>query len=271
VRDKVLLPAGRPLAAPDAWFNRDGNQLRICAEDRLTQVLSDHICTLIGEVLNRKEYAVITVSSGRTFRPAYALIRDRYSAAVDWRRVICVQMDEYAGLAPNDGRSLASEISRELVTPLGVGKLIQFYAGDGGTSLDSYEETIRELGGLDCALHGVGRNGHVGFNEPGSSPTSQTRVVSLTESTRTANGVKFEQGVTLGLSVLRDARASVIALRGREKRSAAAALLYGQVSSDWPVTYLRDCKRVSVFLDQEATPTLANEIAGGKMWGDDPM
>lgn len=234
-----------------AWYSK---LLSICEDERLTQALGDYVVTLIREVLGRKSHAVITVSAGRTFRPTYALIRDSYRTAVDWTRVICVQMDEYVGVAPADDRSLASQVLREFIDPLGIGKFIKFYDGAGEPSLHFYEQRIRDLGGLDFTLHGVGRNGHIGFNEPGSSPTSRTRIVPLADSTRTANGVDFREGVTLGMGTLREARASVIALRGPEKRDAATALLYGDVSPDYPVTYLRDCSGVRVFLDREAAP-----------------
>lgn len=239
------------------WFRRASNNLFIFDDRQLTRMVAEHIVTQIDEVLGQKPYALITTSAGRTLQPTYALIRDQYCAAVDWKRVICVQMDEYEGLGHDDARCLAAEVAREFVEPLGITRFIRFYdaIGNPSCSLHAYEQEIRDLGGLDCAIHGVGRNGHIAFNEPPTAATTRTRVVQLSDSTRAANGVAFRRGVTLGLSILREARASVIVLRGIEKRTAAEALIYGVAGCHSPVTHLRDSARVSVFLDGEAAPS----------------
>jgi glucosamine-6-phosphate deaminase len=238
------------------WFQRAPNSLHIGEGEQFTSVLAWHFVALILDVLSRRPYAVVTTSSGRTFRPAYARIRDSYRSTLDWSRVICVQMDEYEGLSNEDCRSMAWDLTREFIEPLGVGRFITFFdaAGSATCTLDDYERTICDLGGIDCAFHGVGRNGHVALNEPGALPTSRARIVSLTDSTREANGVSFRRAVTLGLATLRAARDVVIVLRGQEKRRAAQALLYEAVAPLNPIAYLRDCKRVSVFLDQGAAP-----------------
>ena len=186
----------------------------------------------------------------------YALLRDCCKQAVEWDRVICVQMDEYADVGSDDERSTASDLLRELVVPLGIGRFIKFYDTDGSPhcSLEQYETRIRDLGNLDCAIHGVGRNGHIGFNEPGAQPHCRTRVALLDASTQAANNVGFKRGVTLGLDTLGRARVSILVLRGIEKRSAAELVLYGPDQPSNPSAYLRRSGSVSVYLDPEATP-----------------
>jgi glucosamine-6-phosphate deaminase len=238
------------------WFRRSSNRLRVCPGEGLAEVVADEFVRLLRSLLARKPRAVISVSAGRTFRPVYALLRGPAGAQVEWSRVSCIQMDEYAGLGCQDPRSLAAELQREFVAPNGVGEFLRFYDRSGRLRhpLENVERGILALGGIDVALHGVGRNGHIGFNEPGSLPGSATRLVRLTQSTRAANGVQFRTGITLGLRVLRRARVSMIALRGMEKRRCAAALLFGSASAEQPVTYLRDGAMVSVFMDHEAAP-----------------
>jgi glucosamine-6-phosphate deaminase len=175
---------------------------------------------------------------------------------VEWDRVVCVQMDEYAGVGAADPRSTASELLREFVAPLGIHRFMRFYddAGASTCSLDVFQQQIETLGGIDCAVHGVGRNAHIAFNEPGPLMPLETRVVALAESTRLANGVTFSHGVTLGFETLRRAKASLVVLRGCEKQRAAQALLFDPPGPGNPAAYLRACSRLSVYLDREAEP-----------------
>lgn len=240
----------------DFWFQRPPNSVRIMESGQLALSLANEVVDLLREVLSRNPCAIITTSAGRTLRPTYAALRDSFAAALDWTRVVCVQMDEYEGIGSADPRSTASELLSEFVGPLGIRRFIRFYDDNGTAScpLDQLEQQISVLGGIDCAIHGVGRNGHIGFNEPGTSEEFSTRAVALAESTRIANGVAFQRGVTLGLGILRAARVSLVVLRGIEKCSAAEALLFGPVGPQNPVAYLRSCHRVMVYLDHAAAP-----------------
>lgn len=252
------------------WFQRPPNCVRIVDSGQLALSLASQVVDLLREVLSRNPYAIITTSAGRTLRPTYAVLRDSFAAALDWTRVVCVQMDEYEGMGSADPRSTASELLREFVGPLGIKRFIRFYddTGTASCSLDQFEQQVSALGGIDCAIHGVGRNGHIGFNEPGTSEELSTRAVALAESTRIANGVAFQRGVTLGLGILRAARVSLVVLRGIEKCGAAEALLFGPVGPQNPVAYLRSCHRVMVYLDRAAAPKAysalsAMDIAAG--------
>jgi glucosamine-6-phosphate deaminase len=100
----------------------------------------------------------------------------------------------------------------------------------------------------------VGRNGHIGFNEPGAREYRHTRVALLDASTQAANNVEFERGATLGLDTLACARVSILVLRGIEKRSAAELLLYGPDQPSNPSAHLRRSGSVSVYVDTGAAP-----------------
>ena len=246
-----------------SWFQQPPNSLQIANRDKLSELVAERIVNLLREELIKKTYAVLSPSVGRTMRQIFAILGDSHKQSLEWNRVICVQMDEYAGLSSTNPQSFAYELLRDFIVPLGVGRFIKFYDGAGVAhcSLEEYEQKIRDLGGIDCAVHGVGRNGHIAFNEPSIKFNLMTRTVRLAESTRIANNVKFRRGVTLGLGILSEARTSIVVLLGEEKRKAAQAMLYKPLGPRYPATAIRSCERVWVYLDQEATPNqLAHEL-----------
>jgi glucosamine-6-phosphate deaminase len=201
---------------------------------------------------------VFLPSAGRTPLGAYARLRAEHRRSLDWSRVVCVQMDEYEGIGDRDPRGFAAALRRDLVEPLGIGRFLRFQDGDGALRmpLPAYERTVRlRLGGVDCAVQGIGRNGHIAFNEPGDPEAERTRRVRLAPSTRAANGVPFDRGVTLGLAALGEARVTLALVIGPAKRQAAEAVLFRPAGIGNPAaSVLRRCPRVSVLLDPEAAP-----------------
>jgi glucosamine-6-phosphate deaminase len=175
-------------------------------------------------------------------------LRQRYAAALDWGRVHIVQMDEYAGLGMGDPRSLAHCIFGELVAPLRAGGFSHFNDAAGRLirPLAQYEAALERI---DLVVHGIGRNGHIGFNEPGSAVDSGCRVVRLAGSTLRANRVDARDGVTLGLKSLLAARATLLLATGHEKAAALGRALSGPPSDRCPASRLRGCRNVVVLAD----------------------
>ncbi|MBD0273264.1 MAG: 6-phosphogluconolactonase [Acetobacteraceae bacterium] len=240
------------------WFSRPPHSLAVLPVDGIAEVAAARVVDALRAALARRGRAVLAPSAGRTPRPTYALLRAAHRSSLDWSRVVCVQMDEYEGVGDRDPRGFAAELRRELVEPLGIGRFQRFHDGEGElrVPLDAYERAVRGMGGIDCAVHGVGRNGHVAFNEPGDMRAEATRRVRLARSTRVANGVLFTRGVTLGLDVLAEAREALVLMTGAAKRDAAAAVLFRAGGRDNPAAAIRRCGRVSVLLDPEAAPGL---------------
>ncbi|MBW3564293.1 MAG: glucosamine-6-phosphate deaminase [Acidobacteria bacterium] len=125
-----------------------------------------------------------------------------------------------------------------------------------------YEEEIADAGGLDLIVLGVGRNGHIAFNEPGTPFESRTHVVELDESTRQANAAGFpgeevpRRAITMGLATIRNARRVVLLASGATKRQPLERLAGGEVHPDLPVSVLRDHPDVEVVTDNAASPDL---------------
>lgn len=238
------------------WFSRPPHGLAVLPAGEIAKTAAARVVASLGAALARKGRAVLVPSAGRTPRATYALLRAAHRHGLDWSRVVCVQMDEYEGVGDRDPCGFAAELRRELVEPLGIGRFLRFHDGDGGLRrpLDAYERAVRALGGVDCALHGVGRNGHVAFNEPGDARADTTRRVLLARATRVANGVLFTRGVTLGLDVLAGAREALVLMTGAAKRDAAASVLFRPEGVANPAAAIRRCGRVTVLLDPEAAP-----------------
>lgn len=129
-----------------------------------------------------------------------------------------------------------------------------------------YETEIEATGGIDLQLLGVGRNGHIGFNEPGSSMASRTRVKTLTQATLKDNSRLFKEeefqpalAMTMGIATILDAREVVLMATGASKAEAVMQTVEGSISAKWPSTALQMHPKVTLVVDQAASTALANK------------
>jgi glucosamine-6-phosphate deaminase len=135
-------------------------------------------------------------------------------------------------------------------------------ATDPEAECERYEAAIREAGGINQCVLGIGRNGHIGFNEPGVPFGSRTRVVRLTETTRKVNAGDFEErraperAITVSMATIFEAREVLLLASGANKAQAAAAALQGEISEAVPASMLRRRPNASFLLDQDAASTL---------------
>ena len=200
--------------------------------------------------------AVLVPSAGRTPLPAYRALLGCHAAAVDWGRVHVVQMDEYRGLGASDPRSFARCLEDELVAPLRMGGFTHFNDAAGALILPLAEYEARVVR-IDLVVHGIGRNGHIGFNEPGSAIDSACRVVRLAGSTLRANGMEIREGITLGVKSLLAAGGSLLLATGAEKASALGRACAGPPSERCPASLLRTGENVTVLADVRAAARVA--------------
>lgn len=252
----TTIPPFYPVSSLTPWFRVGPHSLNIGPPEDVAQQAAARLVAELAAVLQRKSYAVLTPSVGRTMVRIFEVLKQKHRQGIDWQRVVCVQMDEYAAMPASDPRSFAFVLRRDFVTPLGIGRFVHFYDDHGVfiTAPKDYELGLRQLGGIDCALHGVGRNGHIGFNEPRQSVRLRGGIVRLSQTTRSANGVPFQHGASLGLGVLREAKSSIVVLLGEEKRDASYQLLFGTGGPETPVTELRNCPQVNIYIDYAAVP-----------------
>ena len=211
--------------------------------------------------------AVLGLATGSTPLPVYEALRPRL-AGVDVSRVRGFALDEYVGIDPAHPESYRSVITREVVEPLGLNpELIRVPDG----SLDGiehagedYERAITDAGGVDLQILGIGTDGHIGFNEPGSSFASLTRVKTLTQQTRLDNARFFDSVddvpmhcITQGLGTILRARHLVLLAFGEGKAEAVAGAVEGPVTASLPGSAIQLHPHTTVVVDEAAASRLA--------------
>lgn len=223
---------------------------------------------LIEELIDDSPAAVLGFATGSSPEPLYAELAERAGRGPDLRRVRGFLLDEYVGLPPDHPQSYRQVIKREVVDRLGLAETL--VAGPDGSARDldaaahRYEQQIRAAGGIDLQLLGLGANGHIGFNEPGSRFDSRTRVVTLTEQTRADNARFFEaridrvprQAITQGLATIQNTSRLILLAWGEHKAEAAAHAIEGEITERWPATILQTHPLVTVILDRPAAACL---------------
>ncbi len=226
---------------------------------------------LIARLVAAKPDAVLGLATGSTPLPVWAALAARTSDSarpLDLGRVRGFALDEYIGLPAGHPESYRAVITREVVEPLGLDPALVRVPGDDGRPADGagerYETLIAESGGVDLQVLGIGRTGHIGFNEPGSSLASRTRVKTLTEQTRADNARFFESPhdvprhcLTQGLGTILDARHLVLLAFGDAKADAIAGAVEGPVSSSLPGSAIQLHPQVTVIVDEPAGAKLA--------------
>lgn len=228
------------------------------------------VAAAIAELIAEKPDAVLGLATGSTPLPVYralsALVR---SGPLDVSRVGAFALDEYVGLPEGHPQSYREVLRREAVEPIGLDPArcsAPNGSADGVRSAGrEYERAIDLAGGIDLQLLGIGSNGHIGFNEPGSSFASRTRLKTLTPETRRANARFFDTAdevpvlcMTQGLGTILSARHLVLLAFGEAKARALAGAVEGPVTSSNPASAIQLHPHVTVVADEAAAASLAH-------------
>lgn len=206
------------------------------------------------------------VATGGTPTRLYAELARRSEAGeIDLSGAILVALDEYVGLSAGDPHSYSAYVHERIAAPLGIPSA-NVYVPQGSKDKPEiaaveFEDLIAALGGVDVQIAGIGSNGHLAFNEPGSSPDSTTRVVELSERTRLDNARFFggrvedvpRRAITQGLGTICRARSILLLASGPGKADALAAALHGPVVADVPASVLQRHADVTVVADGAAS------------------
>lgn len=221
---------------------------------------------IVRGVVERRRDAVLGLATGSTPLTTYAALA---GLGLDLSAVRGFALDEYVGLPAEHPQSYASVITREVVVPLALTPELVRVPGRDGLPIEGagerYEREIDYAGGIDVQLLGIGTTGHVGFNEPGSSLASLTRVKTLTRQTRADNARFFNAAgevpthcITQGLGTILRARHLILLAFGEAKAEVLAAALEGPVSASTPGSVVQLHPTVTVIVDEAAAAKLAN-------------
>jgi glucosamine-6-phosphate deaminase len=222
----------------------------------------------IARLVRATPDAVLGLATGSTPMPVYEALPAALEGA-DVSQVRGFALDEYVGIAPGHPESYRSVISREVVQPLGLDPA-RVRVPDGSLdgiehAGDDYERAILDAGGVDLQILGIGTDGHIGFNEPGSSFASLTRVKTLTEQTREDNARFFDSiddvprhCITQGLGTILRARHLVLLAFGEGKADAVAAAVEGPLTASLPGSAVQLHPHTTVLVDEAAASRLAH-------------
>ncbi|MGO4852424.1 glucosamine-6-phosphate deaminase [Phaeovulum sp. W22_SRMD_FR3] len=223
--------------------------------------------SLTAETLRAKPRAVLGLATGGTMLPLYARLRALHAAGLSFAGVTSFNLDEYVGLGPDHPASYHVYMRSALFEHIDIDParchLPRGDAADPQAEAQAYEARIAAAGGIDLQLLGIGRNGHIGFNEPTSSLGSPTRVKTLTESTRDANRPYFTDAdtvprfaITMGVATILAARHCLLLATGAEKAEAVAAMIEGPLAALCPASALQLHPRATIVLDAAAASAL---------------
>ncbi|WNG83771.1 glucosamine-6-phosphate deaminase [Mycobacterium sp. ITM-2016-00316] len=223
----------------------------------------------ISALLHRKPDAVLGLATGSSPLAIYDELVTRCAAGqISFRQVRGFTLDEYVGLPAEHPERYRNVIDNVFVSRVdfapGAVQGPDGLAADIPAACTAYEEAIRAAGGIDLQILGIGTDGHIGFNEPGSSLASRTRIKTLTAQTRSDNARFFDDDIdavpthclTQGLATILDARHVVLVATGRQKAEAVHHLVEGAVSAMWPGSVLQHHPHVTVLLDDAAARRL---------------
>ncbi|MEJ6544311.1 glucosamine-6-phosphate deaminase [Brachybacterium paraconglomeratum] len=211
---------------------------------------------------------VLGLATGSSPLPAYQeLIRRHREEGLSFADARAFLLDEYVGLPHEHEQSYHRFIRENLVSHIDLPE--ERVCSPDGTAEDphaeavAYDGRIRDAGGVDVQVLGIGSNGHIAFNEPGSSLGSRTRVVGLSRSTIADNSRYFAsredvpiQALSQGLGTILEARRIVLVASGENKAAAIAQLVEGGISARWPATVLQMHPEVVVVADEAAASRL---------------
>ncbi len=219
----------------------------------------------------RKPKSVLGLATGATPVGVYHELVEAYQKKqVDVKQVTTFNLDEYVGVAPKDPASYHTFMHKHLFGGVNIAKKNQHIpkgnAPDPEAEAQTYENKIKQSGGIDIQLLGIAPNGHVGFCEPGTPFSSRTHVAELTKETRKKNKKYFSKevpthAITMGLASIMDAKKLVLIASGKEKAQAIAKTLEGPVTTDIPASIIQWHPNVTVIVDEAAASQLTKEYA----------
>jgi len=222
---------------------------------------------IIGQV-RRKPDSVLGLATGKTMISVYdALWKWENDFEVNFSRVKTFNLDEYLGVSPECRDSFHAYMRRSFFAMLNDPPrdvhILNGAAPDPESECREFERLIEEAGGIDLQLLGLGRNGHIGFNEPGSPFASRTRVAGLSDSTRLyymKNLIELREppfkALTMGIATIMEAREIVLLVTGAAKADALGKVVKGPVIEEVPGSALARHPKVRIIADEEAAAKL---------------
>lgn len=232
--------------------------------EEMCQLAAKRIIQLVKE----KPNCVLGLATGSTPLGTYSyLTRDHQENGTSYQEVTTFNLDEYVGLSSDHPQSYRYFMDRYLFQGIDIPKKNTYIPNGEAKNLEEeckrYETLLATKGPIDLQLLGIGRNGHIGFNEPGTPFDSKTHVVELTQSTREANKRFFHSveevpthAITMGIASILASKEILLLVSGEKKARIVHDLFTKEKTEQIPATVLKDHPNVTVIADEEALSRL---------------
>jgi len=216
---------------------------------------------MIVKVLQNYETPVLGLATGSTPKKAYKLLVEQYKQGnVSFKNAITFNLDEYVGLAPSDPFSYQYYMDEHLFNKVDMQNehihIPNGLAEDLTAECEAFEQTIKQVGPIHLQVLGVGINGHIGFNEPGTPFDSRTHVAKLEESTREVNSRFFtsidevpREALTMGIGTIMEAEQILLLVQGEHKAEILHEIVHGDITENVPASVLQKHPNALVITD----------------------
>ena len=225
--------------------------------------MSQKAADIVTNILTRNKQPILGLATGSTPEKLYEILIARYiNSEISFRNVKTFNLDEYVGLQPNDPNSYHYYMNHTLFNKVDIDMKNTFIPNGMASSLEyeceMYEQKIKNDGPIDLQVLGLGLNGHIGFNEPGTAFDSRTHVAKLNESTINANARFFKniedvptKVITMGIGTIMEAKQILLLVQGEKKASILKKVIYGKVTMEVPASILQQHSNVTLITDIE--------------------
>ncbi|MCA6608483.1 glucosamine-6-phosphate deaminase [Bacillus safensis] len=226
--------------------------------------LGKEAAAIIARTMTAKPDAVLGLATGGTPIETYKeLIQLHQANQLSFKQTKTINLDEYAGLDPEHENSYMTYMKRHLFDHIDIPDDQYFLPNGNAAHLEKeclrYDQLIEDVGGIDLQLLGIGQNGHIGFNEPGTPFNSKTHVVQLDENTRQANARYFSSidevpthAITMGIASILSSKKILLLASGKSKAKVIQYLEQAEIHPDFPASALKLHEDVTVLIDREA-------------------
>ncbi|MBN3534689.1 glucosamine-6-phosphate deaminase [Mycoplasma procyoni] len=222
---------------------------------------------IIKEQIKNKADSVICFATGSSPIKTYKqLIKMYENKEISFSKVTSFNLDEYIGISKENECSYYYFMHDTLFNHIDIKKEnINLPNGNGDIEKNAleYENLIKQKGGIDLMILGIGVNGHIAFNEPGSKDSDRTREVELTQETIESNKIYFESedqmpktAISMGIGTILEAKKIILIASGKSKSKAIYQTIKQKITPDVPASFLQKHKDVTIILDQEAAELL---------------
>lgn len=255
----------------DNNFNKRQMKLIICDN---YEKMSEEAALIVISQMKKKPGLVLGLAAGATPIGLYKLLVEaNRRAEIDFSQVTTFNVDEYYRIAKSDPGSYWQTMRRIFLNKVNILEeninILNYSGNEAAEFCNDYEKKIKARGGIDLQILGIGRNGHIGFNEPGSDFRSKTRKVKLAEKTIQANAKHFrakdempDEALTMGLATILKAKKILLLASGKDKAEAVAEAIEGPMTEAMPASVLQKHRNAAFVIDKEAGERLRVKKVG---------